>query len=110
MMIVYPTFKGSERTYRFCMLRALHTMSGRGPTHHRTAGDRVALHRPAQPVDHLAIIGPVRLGQTRTTRPPLLGSPWRLCSLGPAGHGYVERADLPLDDAVDQQAHDGEHG
>src|SRR5712691_5847463 len=37
--VVKPTFKGSECPYRFCAQRALHTMSGRGPARHRTAGD-----------------------------------------------------------------------
>ena len=86
-----PTFKGSERTYRFCMLRTLHTMRGRGPARHRTAGDGVARHRPARLVDRLAIIGPLPLVQTRTTRPPPLVSLSRLCSPGPAGHGCVDR-------------------
>ena len=41
---VYPTFKGSECSFRFFVLRALHTTRSRGPAHHRAASDGVGHH------------------------------------------------------------------
>src|SRR5262249_22035842 len=87
--IKYPTFKGSECPCRFFELRALHTTRSRCPVHHRPAGDKVGHQRTVRPLDHLSIIAPVRLVQTRPTRLPPLG--WRsgLCCRGAAGHACV---------------------
>src|SRR5262249_40630674 len=87
--LVQPTFKGSECPCRFFALRALHTTRSRGPVHHRPAGDRVGHQRTVRPLDHLSIIAPVRLVQTRPTRLQPLG--WRsgLCCRGAAGHACV---------------------
>src|SRR5262249_50719486 len=87
-VIVYvPRFKGSKRPRRFFGLKALHTTRGRDLAHDTPAGGEAGDHRCAAPLAHLSTIGPVLLGQTRPTLPPLLG--WRsgLCSLGAAGHG-----------------------
>src|SRR6266702_795602 len=88
---LHPTFKGAECPYRFFVLRAPHTMSGRGPARHSTAGDGAVHHRPAHPLDHLFGIGPVPLVQIRPTRPPPWGSLLCLCFPAPAGHEWGER-------------------
>jgi len=51
------------------VLRALHTMSGRGPGRRSTAGDGAVPHRSAHPLDHLSEIGPGPLVQIRPTPP-----------------------------------------
>src|SRR5947209_372434 len=80
-----PTFKGSECTERFFVLRALHTTRSRGPVRHRAAGDGVVGHISARPLDHLSRIGLGPLGQTMPPPPPPLVSLSRLCSLVSAG-------------------------
>ena len=47
---IEPTFKGSECSYRFFVLKASHTRSDQGPAHRSTAGDRAGPHRPAHPL------------------------------------------------------------
>src|SRR5262245_14568622 len=84
--LLIPTFKGSECPYRFFVLRAPHTMSGRGPVRRSTAGDGAVHHRPAHPLDHLSGSGPGPLVQIRTTPPPPLGLRSGLCCQESAGH------------------------
>ena len=67
--LLQPTFKGSECTYRFFVLRTPHTMSDRGPARHSTAGDGAVPYRPARPLDHLSGTRPRPLAQIRTTLP-----------------------------------------
>src|SRR5262249_42623627 len=84
--LLEPTFKGSECPSRFFVLRAPHTMSGRGPVRRSTAGDGAGHHRPAHPLDHLSGIGSRPLVQIRTTLPPPWGLRSGLCCQESAGH------------------------
>jgi Resolvase, N terminal domain len=83
--VLLPTFKGSECSYRFFVLKASHTRSDQGPAHRSTASERAGPQRPAHPLDHLSGSGPGRCGPTRPPPPPPLGSR--------SGLGCLEAAD-----------------
>jgi hypothetical protein len=83
--VFQPTCTGSEYPYRFFVLRALQTTSGRGSVRHRAAGDAVGHQRAARPLARRSLIGAEPRGPTRPTPLPPLVSLSGLCSLESAG-------------------------